>query len=104
MVDPDLDIPLTRGWPYVVHNLVHDLASLAKHEMVLWDSWGLSDAEDELTPEQLAFLDAVAAATCTSDVPLGTIQSLYQHEGLRVPSVVTSYSPASDTPLRVAVS
>src|SRR5215469_9914984 len=33
VVDPGLDIPATRGWPYVRHNLIHDLAALAKHEM-----------------------------------------------------------------------
>ena len=103
VVDPALDIPATRGWPYVLHNLVHDLASLAKHEMVLWDNWGLTDAEGEPTSAQLALLDAVAAATCSSDVPVDQIQSFYQREELRVPPVVTSYSPASDMPLQVLV-
>lgn len=28
LVSPDLEISGTRGWPYVMHNLVHDLASL----------------------------------------------------------------------------
>jgi hypothetical protein len=27
LVDPGLDIPQTRGWPYLSHNLVHDLAA-----------------------------------------------------------------------------
>jgi hypothetical protein len=103
VVDPGLDLPPTRGWPYVLHNLVHDLAALAKHEMILWDNWGLTDTGREPTAEELALLDAVAAATCSSDVPVDQIQALYQQEGLRVPAVVTSYSPASEIPLRVAV-
>jgi hypothetical protein len=103
VVDPGLDIPPTRGWPYVRHNLVHDLASLAKHEMVLWDNWGITDIEVEPSPDQLALLDALAAATSSSDVPVGQIQSLYQREEFRVPPVVTSFSPASETPLKVAV-
>lgn len=103
VVDPGLDIPQTRGWPYVLHNLVHDLASLAKHEMVLWDNWGLTDAEGDPTAEQLALLDEVAAALASSDAPVDQIQSFYHREGLRVPEVVTSYSPASDVPLQVPV-
>lgn len=103
-VDPGLEIPATRGWPYVLHNLVHDLASLAKHEMVLWDNWGLSEIQGELTAVQLELLDAVAAATSASDVTVAQIQSFYQRDELRVPPVVTSYSAASEAPLRVDVS
>ncbi len=52
VVDPSLDIPLTKGWPYVRHNFIHDLAALAKHEMLLWDKWGWTDvpAEPSLGP------------------------------------------------------
>jgi hypothetical protein len=28
VVAPDLEIPETRGWPYLMHNLIHDLAAL----------------------------------------------------------------------------
>jgi len=37
MVDPGLDLDMTRGWPYLQHNLVHDLAALTKTEMLLWE-------------------------------------------------------------------
>ena len=47
VVYPSLDLPLTKGWPYVRHNLIHDLAALAKHEMLLWDNWGWSDIAGE---------------------------------------------------------
>jgi hypothetical protein len=33
----DFDEPWTKGWPWLRHNLVLDLAALARHEMVLWD-------------------------------------------------------------------
>jgi hypothetical protein len=103
VVDPGLDIPVTRGWPYIRHNLVHDLAALAKHEMLLWDNWGMTQIDGEPTPAQFAVLDDLAAATHSSNMPLDQIQSFYQREDLRVPPVITSYSPASDTPLQVAV-
>lgn len=94
VVDPGLQIPMTRGWPYVRHNLIHDLASLAKNEMLLWDAWGLAEIEGEPTPAQLSLLDELAATTCSSDAPLDQIQSLYQRDEFRVPRTVTSYSPA----------
>jgi hypothetical protein len=103
VVDPDLDIPLTRGWPYVRHNLIHDLAALAKHEMLLWDNWGWTEIDGEPSPEQLTALDDLAAAASASDVPLATITSFYERPGLVVPAQVTSYSPASDAPLQVVL-
>jgi hypothetical protein len=102
VVDPGLDIPVTRGWPYIRHNLIHDLAALTKHEMLLWDNWGWTEI-DEPAPEQLALLDELAAATI-GDAPLARIREFYDRDGLRVPAQVTSYSPASATPLVVPVS
>ena len=101
VVAPELGLPATRGWPYVRHNLVHDLAALAKQEMLLWDNWGLIHIDDEPSPDQLAALDALAAATSSSDVPLERVQSFFRLDGFRVPPVVTSYSPASPVPLQV---
>ncbi len=98
VVDPGLDIPVTRGWLYLRHNLVHDLAALAKNEMLLWDYWGVADGVAEPGPQQLAALDELAAATCSASVPPSRVQALYQREGFRVPPVITSYSAASDTP------
>ncbi len=103
LVDPELDIPATRGWPYVRHNLIHDLAALTKHEMLLWDGWGWIEMDADPSPAQLAVLDDLAAATDSSDVPLATITSFYERDGLAVPATVTSYSPAADAPLQVTV-
>jgi hypothetical protein len=100
-VSPDLDIPLTRGLRYVRHNLILDLAALTGREMVLWDNWGWSEL-DELSPSQLAVLDDLAAAIIR-DAPLAELTSFYERDGLRVPAEITSYSPASEVPLQVAV-
>lgn len=103
VVDPALDIPATRGWPYVRHNLIHDLAALAKHEMLLWDNWGWTEIDGELSPWQLCVLDDLAAATIDSKVPAPTVMSFYEREGLTVPAQVISYSPAADMPRQVAL-
>jgi hypothetical protein len=102
VVDPGLDIPATRGWPYVRHNLIHDLAAISGREMVLWDNWGWTDPDADLTPEQLAVLDELATRT-SRDATIAQINEFYVRDGLRVPGHVTSYSPAHQTPLRVTV-
>ena len=99
LVSPDLDVEMTRGWPYLRHNLIHDLAALNKQEMILWDYWGLANRE-RLTKEELALVDRVAQATISDDSSLPEVRALYEGElELRVPQTVTSYSPTSERPL-----
>jgi hypothetical protein len=101
VVDPGLDIPPTRGWWYLRHNLVLDLSALTRREMVQWDGWGLTDVA-EPTSADLALLDDLAAATA-GDVTPELAASWSEHEGLAVPPVVTSYSPAAEVPLQVTL-
>lgn len=100
-VDPYLEIPATRGWRYVRHNLIHDLAGLTKNEMLLWDDWGLTGFDGDLTRDQLALLDEVAALSSCGDVQLDRVLPLYGRDEFRVPAQVTSYSPAHQQPRRV---
>ncbi len=102
VVDPGLALPQTRGWPYLVHNLLHDLAALTKQEMVLWDSWGVAERTD-LSAEDGALLDHVADILVSGATALDDLRRLADRAELKVPAEVTSYSPAADTPLRVAV-
>jgi hypothetical protein len=102
VVHPDLDIPGTQGWPYLRHNLVHDLAALNKREMILWDDWGLAEIK-EPDAGQLALLDHTATALLDPDLALTTLRALYERDEFRVPAEVTSHSPAADRPLRVAL-
>ena len=102
VVDPGLDIPATRGWPFVRHNLIHDLAALSRREMVLWDNWGWTEPGAVLDTRQLAVLDELATIT-SGDPTVAEIDQFYATEGLRVPAEVTSYSPAHETPLQVVV-
>ena len=98
LVDPGLDIEDTRGWPYLRHNLVHDLAALNKVEMLLGDGWGLIERERP-SEQELQLLDHLAQVTLSGDAAFDELRRLYNSEpGLQVPSAVTSYSPAAEAP------
>ena len=94
MVAPDLYVEMTRSWPYLRHNLIHDLAALNKVEMILWDTWGLMEQE-HLAERELGLLDLVANATASADPDHSELRRLYEEPVLRVPGRVTSYSPLS---------
>jgi hypothetical protein len=100
LVDPGLEIEDTRGWPYLLHNLVHDLAALNKTEMLLWDEWGLIGKEPY--EEDLTLLDRAAALTLSAGETFPEVRSIYEATpGLNVPAAVKSYSPAVSEPLEV---
>lgn len=100
VVHPELDIPDTKGWAYLKHNLILDLAALNGREMILWDSWGLDTVAAPDTT-QLALLDRVAEALIPGNFSPAEVAALYNRDEFRVPDVVTSYSAASEAPLRV---
>ncbi len=102
VVDPGLDIPQTRSWPYLVHNVLHDLAALNKQEMVLWDSWGLAE-RSELSAADLDLLDRVAERMASGAATVDDLRELSERAEFQVPPLVASYSPAADAPLRVCV-
>ena len=102
VVSPQLELPDTRGWPYLRHNLVHDLAALNKTEMLLWDGWGLAE-QRVVGDDELALLDRLAALTAAADPPLAELRRLFQQEALRVPPVITSWNPLTGEPRTVAL-
>jgi len=102
VVSPQLELPNTRGWPYLRHNLLQDLAALNKTEMLLWDEWGVAGQPD-VDDDDLALLDRLADLTAAADPPLGELRDLFQQEPLRVPPVVTSWNPLTGEPRTVAV-
>jgi len=101
---PDLEIPATRGWPWLRHQLVHDLAALNKTEMLLHEVWGV----DSLTPPgpgELPVLDELATFTGQPSPPLAGLRSAYRRPEFAVPDTVTSYSPTRNhVPAAVDVS
>ncbi|MBI5304187.1 MAG: transglutaminase domain-containing protein [Chloroflexi bacterium] len=82
-----------HGLWFVRGDLVRDVASLNKMELLPWDSWGAINRRDEdLSADDLAFLDHVAELTC-GDVPqFDAVRALYKNDDrLRVPPVITTY-------------
>ena len=79
-----------HGLWFIAGNVVRDLASLNRMEMLPWDVWGLMDINDAaLTAEKKALLDRVAALTLAGDNAFAEIRKIYESDDrLRVPPVV----------------
>jgi hypothetical protein len=79
-----------RGLWFIARNLVHDVASLNKMELLRWDDWGaMPNPVQTLTNDQLAFFDRLAALTEIPDVTFEKLRTLYDRdEGVHVPNVV----------------
>ncbi len=95
VVAPLLEVPETRGWPQLTHNLVHDLSCLNGVELLLWQDWGASLLEDVRDPGVVELLDGLANVTADPEVPLAAVQAWSAHELLRVPETVAQWDPVS---------
>lgn len=89
VVSPEIEESKLRGIPYIWHNVVQDLAALNRHEMLLWDVWGI-DLE-EVNDSGAALLDDVAAAHS-----LPAWQASFARPEFAVPDVVLSFQPHLD--------
>ena len=78
------------GMWFIAGNVLRDLASLNRMEMLPWDVWGLMEMNDEaLTDEKKALLDRVAALTLAGDDAFAEVRAIYESDDrLRVPPVV----------------
>jgi hypothetical protein len=92
--DPDsFGIFHLEGLWFVRGNLVRDLAALNKVEMLPWDAWGLIEGENrDLSAEDLARLDRVAALSQVGNDGLSAIRAAFQEDGFCVPPVITCHS------------
>ena len=78
-----------QGLWFVAGNVLRDLASLNRMEMLPWDVWGAMDMNDAaLTDEKKALLDRVAALTLAGDDKFAEVRAIYNDDRLRVPEVV----------------
>ncbi|MFI0449278.1 transglutaminase domain-containing protein [Actinomadura sp. 6N118] len=100
-VGPGFDLPFLKSWPYLVHNLVFDLAALNKDEMLLWDSWGMIDTTDAPDDPTFERMDRLAALVNDPAVTLDRIQAAYADPDLRVPPVVASHPPPDNQRIQV---
>jgi Transglutaminase-like superfamily len=103
VVDPGLDVPVLRGWPYLAHNVIHDLAALNKTEMLLWEGWGmqLGHGPGPVPAADAAVLDEICASTADPGVSPAAVAALGGRDGLRVPQVVTRFDPYGGPPREV---
>lgn len=81
-----------HGLWFVRGDSVRDVASLNKIELLPWDSWGLiNGTDDQLTSEDLALLDRIAALT-SDEVAFDAVRAVYDNDvRLQVPRVITTY-------------
>ena len=79
-----------RGLWFIAGNVVRDLASLNREEMLPWDVWGpMMMSDDLLTPEKLALFDRLADVTLDPDRHFEDISAVYERDAsLRVPAQV----------------
>ncbi|HSY78453.1 MAG TPA: transglutaminase domain-containing protein [Verrucomicrobiae bacterium] len=78
------------GLGFVEGNVIRDLASLNRMEMLPWDVWGMMDIDEAaLTDEKRTLIDRVAALTIAGDEKFGEVREIYESDDrLRVPPVV----------------
>ena len=102
--DPDkFDIFDMHGLGFVRGNLVRDLASLNKIELLPWDCWGVILNERIDNPDDLSMLDEIAALTA-NDVPeFETVRTRYESDPhLHVDGTLLSYVNGNMVQVNVA--
>lgn len=78
-----------QGLWWIAQNLIRDLATLNRMDMLPWDVWGMMpEPADVISTEDAALLDRVAALTLGGDGALAELQEIYRDERLRVPPVI----------------
>lgn len=82
------------GLGFIRGNLVRDMASLNKMELLPWDFWGVMEMRDEeLTSDDFVALDSAAELTAEDVQEFRKVQRLYREdERFSVPSVIRSYT------------
>jgi hypothetical protein len=93
-------LPHLHGWWFIAGNILRDLASLNRMELLPWDVWGLMQMDDTgLLEQKGALLDRIAALTLAGDEAFPEVREVYESDDrLRVPSVVfNAMRQASET-------
>jgi hypothetical protein len=88
-----------KGLPFILGNLILDLAALNKIELLMWDNWGLMSKDmGTYTEEEWRLLDKVAVLTQAGNEAFTGMQAIYEEEvGLKVPHMIKCYSPVSES-------
>jgi hypothetical protein len=94
--DPDaFGISDLHGLWFVRGDLIRDVASLNKVELLPWDAWGLVDVpEEQLSPDELEILDHMAVLTHDTVPAFEQVRRIYETDvRWRVPAEIRSYTP-----------
>ncbi|NLV91055.1 MAG: transglutaminase domain-containing protein [Firmicutes bacterium] len=87
-----------KGLWFIRGNLIRDLASLNKVELLPWDIWGLIEGQErELTEEDYTLLDEVAELIIGHDPKLYEVYQ--ENPALKVPDVITSWTDNGPKPV-----
>ena len=83
----DFGIFNMKGWDFVKNDLLLDLRSLNRLELLPWDVCGLAQVPmTELTAEQVALLDRAAELTVAGNEAFDELRAIYeQNEGFHAP-------------------
>jgi hypothetical protein len=79
-----------RGLWFIAGNLIHDVATLNRMEMLRWDAWGGMPRPDQsLKEDQISPYDALAMVTDAPDQSFDELRRLYESDDrLRVSTAV----------------
>ena len=76
-----------HGLWFIRGDLVRDFLALNKVEILPWDGWGLiARRDEELSADDMALLDRIAALTLVDDPPFAEVRAIYERDArLRTP-------------------
>jgi hypothetical protein len=76
-----------HGLWFIRGDLVRDFLALNKVEILPWDGWGLiARRDEELSADDVALLDRIAALTLVDDPPFAEVRAIYERDArLRTP-------------------
>jgi hypothetical protein len=96
-------VPGLSGMWFIAGNVLRDLASLNRIEVLPWDVWGSMQMNDAgLLGEKGALLDRVAALTLAGDSAFAEVRAIYEDDSLRVPPMV--FNALRNAPETIATS
>jgi hypothetical protein len=96
-------MPGLSGMWFIAGNVLRDLASLNRMELLPWDVWGSMQMSDAgLLDEIGALLDRAAALTLAGDEAFSEVRAIYEDDRLRVPPMV--FNALRNAPEMIAAS
>lgn len=82
-----------QGIGFVRGNVIRDIASLNKIELLPWDEWGISEKEfDNLSNEEISIVNEIADKSIPEVDDLDEMIRLYQEDGIKIPEFITSWT------------